>query len=489
MRKLLLLPFLLFLFAAMFVDAPAAHASSVADMGVYDRGHREHAQGTVNGNQYNVVRGDTIFSISRRFGVSQEELMWANGVRNPHFLRAGSVLTIPGLGPVPPPQTCTSVTITSPTSGAQLGSTFTVSGRASGQCTFTVRALDSGGRVLREAPVTVNSGAGANVSWAVTLNVGTVANTSGSIVAVAGSTTWASVPVRYVITPPPVVCSSPALAIDIPLNNERVGASFVVRGTAGPNCTVTVTALDGSGRQLANGGPETVDSGGNWSLTLTVNAGVETFGRLEARSSAGGFANRPVIFGGPVTRFLDITNPTENASLPATFTVSGRGAGLFEGNVVVRAVSDAGVILFERATTLQGSNVGAGGEGTFSMQVTINTTTAGRVEAFNTESGLRDSVRVFFNGGGGPQPQPASYHDFQPNQCQVTARVGAPSYSFPDGPAATPFATGGTFSALRGVRTGSGEVWFLVDYPPGASVPDAWVRASDLSNQSGTCSW
>ena len=142
-----------------------------------------------------------------------------------------------------------------------------------------------------------------------------------------------------------------------------------------------------------------------------------------------------------------------------------------------------------RATTLQGSNVGAGGEGTFSMQVTINTTTAGRVEAFNTESGLRDSVRVFFNGGGGPQPQPASYHDFQPNQCQVTARVGAPSYSFPDGPAATPFATGGTFSALRGVRTGSGEVWFLVDYPPGASVPDAWVRASDLSNQSGTCSW
>ena len=487
MRKLLLLPFLLFLFAAMFVDAPAAHASSVADMGVYDRGHREHAQGTVNGNQYNVVRGDTIFSISRRFGVSQEELMWANGVRNPHFLRAGSVLTIPGLGPVPPPQTCTSVTITSPTSGAQLGSTFTVSGRASGQCTFTVRALDSGGRVLREAPVTVNSGAGANVSWAVTLNVGTVANTSGSIVAVAGSTTWASVPVRY--GTPPVVCNSPALAISIPLNNERVGTSFVVRGTAGPNCTVTVAAFDNSGRQLANGDPVTVDSGGNWSVTLSVNVGVETFGRLEARSSGGGFANRPVIFGGPGPRFLEITSPTENASLPATFTVSGRGAGLFEGNVVVRAVSDASVVLFERATTLQGTNVGTGGEGTFSMQVTINTTTAGRVEAFNTESGLRDSVRVFFNGGVGPQPQPASYHDFQPNQCQVTPRVGAHSYSFPDGPAATPFTTGIAQSALRGVRTGSGEVWFLVDYPPGAGIPDAWVRAADLSNQSGTCSW
>ncbi|MEZ4558272.1 MAG: LysM peptidoglycan-binding domain-containing protein [Caldilineaceae bacterium] len=50
----------------------------------------EHAQGTINGNQYYVVRGDTIFSIARRFGVSEYELMRVNGVHNPHFLRAGS---------------------------------------------------------------------------------------------------------------------------------------------------------------------------------------------------------------------------------------------------------------------------------------------------------------------------------------------------------------------------------------------------------------
>ncbi|MEZ4613668.1 MAG: hypothetical protein R2838_26075 [Caldilineaceae bacterium] len=40
MRKLLLLPFLLVLLAAMFVDAPAARASSATDMGIYDRGAR-----------------------------------------------------------------------------------------------------------------------------------------------------------------------------------------------------------------------------------------------------------------------------------------------------------------------------------------------------------------------------------------------------------------------------------------------------------------
>ena len=59
------------------------------------------------------------------------------------------------------------------------------------------------------------------------------------------------------------------------------------------------------------------------------------------------------------------------ADLAQTFTVTGSGQGLFEGNVVVQAQNSAGGLLAQQATTLQGSNVGAGGPGTFSVQLTV----------------------------------------------------------------------------------------------------------------------
>ncbi len=79
----------------------------------------------------------------------------------------------------------------------------------------------------------------------------------------------------------------------------------------------------------------------------------------------------PVTFNSDVQQsFIIIESPTSGSYLPATFTVSGRGAGLFEGNVVVQARDGYGVLLAERATTLQGSNVGTGGEGSYSVQLT-----------------------------------------------------------------------------------------------------------------------
>ena len=56
--------------------------------------------------------------------------------------------------------------------------------------------------------------------------------------------------------------------------------------------------------------------------------------------------------------YLSITNPQAGANLPATFTVSGKGAGLIEGNVVVTAKDSAGRVLAQKATVLQGPNVG-----------------------------------------------------------------------------------------------------------------------------------
>ena len=79
---------------------------------VYDRGPRQHAQGFMQGNIYNVVLGDTAFSIGQRFGISANALGQANGI-NPWFICAGQHLIIPGFGacqqpcsgsPCPPPR-------------------------------------------------------------------------------------------------------------------------------------------------------------------------------------------------------------------------------------------------------------------------------------------------------------------------------------------------------------------------------------------------
>ncbi len=45
--------------------------------------------------RYRVRRGDTLGKIAQRFGVSQRELVVANGLRSAHRIRAGQVLTLP----------------------------------------------------------------------------------------------------------------------------------------------------------------------------------------------------------------------------------------------------------------------------------------------------------------------------------------------------------------------------------------------------------
>ena len=71
---------------------------------------------------------------------------------------------------------------------------------------------------------------------------------------------------------------------------------------------------------------------------------------------------------------VDITKP---------ITVKGKGMGLPEGNVVVEALDWQGHVLDRRPATLQGRDVGTGGEGTWSVELEIEVEpgTAGRIWA------------------------------------------------------------------------------------------------------------
>lgn len=52
---------------------------------------------------YTVQRGDTLYSIARRYGTTVEAIAAANGIANPSRIRVGQTLTIPGATGAPAP--------------------------------------------------------------------------------------------------------------------------------------------------------------------------------------------------------------------------------------------------------------------------------------------------------------------------------------------------------------------------------------------------
>jgi hypothetical protein len=108
-----------------------------------------------------------------------------------------------------------------------------------------------------------------------------------------------------------------------------------------------------------------------------------------------------------VQAYIQIDTPAQGMTLDVSqpIQVSGTGAGLPEGNVVVVAADQNGDILSEQPTTLQGPEVGTGGSGTWSVELAVPASgqTPGYIAAFSTSPKQRDfvasdHVQVTFSG-------------------------------------------------------------------------------------------
>ena len=88
---------------------------------------------------YTVRRGDTLYALSRRFGVPVWTLARANGLANPNLIFVGQRLVITGTG----------ITIETPAAGSIISSPVHVSGRGSAfENTLVVEVRDASGTVL-----------------------------------------------------------------------------------------------------------------------------------------------------------------------------------------------------------------------------------------------------------------------------------------------------------------------------------------------------
>ena len=139
---------------------------------VYDRGPRAHAMGTVNGSYYTVVAGDTLYSISQRFGLNYQIIMEANSMTSTSILTPGSQLLIPGLnvGHIPPV-----ITITSPPNRSVYYTPYVVTGTGQGlhEGNVVVRLLDSNGNLMAQQATSMqgpNVSTGGSGTWRVQFN-------------------------------------------------------------------------------------------------------------------------------------------------------------------------------------------------------------------------------------------------------------------------------------------------------------------------------
>ena len=191
--------------------------------------------------------------------------------------------------------------------------------------------------------------------------------------------------------------------------------------------------------------------------------------------------------------YVKITNPQPGARVPNTFTVSGTGGGLPEGNVVVTALDGSGRVLAQKATTLQGANVGIGGDGTWSTQLTVNVGTfmPGAIQASSPGTPANYTISIEYSGATSVPP-PASGGGsgnvvyYAPGQCTITGAPGGPMFAYPGGPMVSQFVAGGPVEAKQRVEY-NGYDWYMIQPEADMGNPPMWVPVSSLAAVGSGC--
>ncbi len=326
------------------------------------------------------------------------------------------------------------IRIDEPTQGAVLDIDRPVMVRGSGaglpEANIVVEALDWEGNVLDQRPAILQGsdvGTGGEGTWSVQLGIRVEPGTAGSIRAYSPSPADGSIiaedSVEVSLGQTPVV--QPQITIDEPTQGAvlDIDEPVVVRGSGAglPEGNLVVEAIDSQGylldRQPATLRGSDVGTGGEgtWSVTLTIEVEPGTAGMIQAyaRSAEDGSiiaGDRVDVSLGQteaVQPYITIESPKDGAGLDISkaVRVSGTGAGLPEGNLVVVAVDQDGDVLAEQPVTLQGSDVGTGGEGTWSVELAVPASgqVPGYIAAFAASPKQReliasDHVEVTFYG-------------------------------------------------------------------------------------------
>jgi heat shock protein HslJ len=329
--------------------------------------------------------------------------------------------TLPPAATVAPGQPM--IVITEPDQGevVDIDQPITVQGKgvALPEGNVIVEVQDWQGTVLDRQPTTLqgrNVGTGGEGTWSVDLTVDVEPGTAGTIRAYAESPADGSIMAEDSVEVS--LGRTAALPVYVKIDEPVQGAILditnpvLVRGSGGglPEGNVVVEALDWQGNLLARvptilqGSDVGAGGEGTWAAELAIDVEPGTAGKIRAyaESPADGSLIAEAVVDvslgqiAPVQSYIQIAAPQQGDAIEVTnvIRVSGTGAGLPEGNLVVVAVDDSGNVLDEQPATLQGADVGTGGEGTWSVDLAVPATgqVPGYIAAFAASPQQRDLI-------------------------------------------------------------------------------------------------
>jgi len=201
-------------------------------------------------------------------------------------------------------------------------------------------------------------------------------------------------------SPPPTVSS---IEIAQPTQGSTVDISQPVvvsgAGTGLFEGNVVVQAYDGQSNLLAEAATviDSPDAGtggsGPWTVTLNLTAPGDPEGLIFA------FSNSPVDGSITASASVEVAYVDSSVSEPALvilnpdsgsvidisqpISVAGGGVGLFENNVVVRALDESGKVLAEQITIMDANEPGGPGRWSVNLSVQVTAGTKGRIIAFS----------------------------------------------------------------------------------------------------------